>query len=857
MARFRPASARDAALIFLRPVRIAVVAVLALCAAASAAQAWTTQISGEVGVHDWWRRIVRDPAGDLFAIAGPTTEKRAGSNGALLWSVTASDEAGVYDHEPTTDPSGNLLVVATRRATGEPQVVVSKRSGRDGRRLWRFSDTSGLQEPLPPLVDARGDVMVFGRIGNELAAFKIDGATGARRWVLRLPAVVGPGSAAIDASGDVAVTGAASLGGLPLVAKISGGDGTRLWVGTLHRGDSLRAVGFDPAGDILVAGARSLAFDKPLCLVVKLDGATGGVRWRDLSIAGEPVNARVDTRGGIVVSGWVRSRPGPETLVARWNADGTPDWQRTLPFPSAYDHLMHLAVSRAAVVVGGQDLDALGISKAFVFALAADDGRDLWHVQGVGDGGLEGYEPSETIDVLADGDASVLVSLSVADEGSGFDTWIAKLALADGSPRWRLDSRATTTQADDYAKSLVVDPNGDLIAGGILGSPASGRRGAAVKLSASDGRVLWRTTLDRLHGEAHAAVDPAGDVFVTGFVKTAPEDPDPRFGYPAPVAATVVKLNGDDGQEAWRYLHASSVGGAIVGVPAVDRVGDVFAAIWGGAHAGWTDAQVVKIDGERGVATWTTMIARQQVSKRPAPVVVDGAGDVFAGANTLSPAVAKLDGESGAILWQVALPGGAEVAALATAPGGDVLMAVDEPGQPGRRVVRRLLGTSGAVLWSTDLGAGRSKAIALDRFGAVVVAGARGQSNGSLMSVVKLDGTTGAVRWEHGGGIYGSANALTIGGAGNVFVAGSVLSGGAVRFSVRALRGTDGALSWSQSFVTGAGPSAAHAVTLDVAGRAVAAGALAGDTKGFDFGVVSVVPGQAPPTCRFPRLCGG
>ncbi len=854
MARFRPASARDAALIFLRPVRIAVVAVLALCAAASAAQAWTTQISGEVGVHDWWRRIVRDPAGDLFAIAGPTTEKRAGSNGALLWSVTASDEADLYDHEPASDASGNLLSVALRRTAGSPRVVVSKRSGSDGRRLWSYSDTSGLQDPLPPLVDARGDLIVVGTIGSDLAAVKISGATGTRRWLSRLPAV-GPhhaNAAAIDGSGDVAVTGNVSgrRGSLSLVTKISGADGARLWFAFVDPNLPMMDVGFEPAGDILVAASQWIvATQRYGCVVFKLDGGTGDVRWRASSVPGSPVKARVDPRGGIVVTGWPWAGTG--VLVTRLNGDGTLDWQRTVASPSGNEHVTHVAVSSDAVVVGGGiGFGGAGISGAFVFAVAAEDGRELWHVQDVGDGDIEGYEPSRTIDVIADGDGSVLVSTSLSDEGSGLDARIAKLAVADGRPLWSLDFRGTTTQVDDYAKSLVLDPNGDLIAAGILGSPASGQRGAAVKLSASDGRVLWRTTVDRLHGETQAAVDPAGDVFATGFVKTGPPNDDPRFGNPAPVAVTVVKLNGDDGQETWRSLQPSSTSGAIVGAPVVDHVGDVIAAFWSGRGA-----QVVKIDGEQGVATWTTTIEnRHQTSRRPAPVAVDAAGDVLAGANTLAPAIAKLDGESGAIVWHASLPAGAEVAALATAPGGDVLVAVDEPG---RRVVRRLLGASGAVLWATDLGAGRSKAVAVDRFGAVVVAGARGQSNGSLMSVVKLDGTTGAVRWEHGAATFGSANALTIGGAGNVFVAGSLVSGGAVRFTVRALRGTDGALSWSQSFVTGSGPSAAQAVTLDVAGRAVAAGALAGDARGLDFGVVSVVPGQAPPTCRFPRLCGG
>src|SRR5262245_8326782 len=84
------------------------------------------------------------------------------------------------------------------------------------------------------------------------------------------------------------------------------------------------------------------------------------------------------------------------------------------------------------------------------------------------------------------------------------DTGRAWLYMRDGG---------VTCSTFERARSLALDPAGDVIASGFLG-----RIQEVVKLQRSFGTEIWKKALPDYYGEAgHVAVDAAGNVLVAGW----------------------------------------------------------------------------------------------------------------------------------------------------------------------------------------------------------------------------------------------------------------------------------------------------------------------------------------------------
>jgi hypothetical protein len=170
------------------------------------------------------------------------------------------------------------------------------------------------------VLDPAGDVIVVGDVGpgldfdgteqvpggacDDLAVAKLDGKTGAHRWTKRFGSLDScdsghPASVAVDAAGDVVVTGfvygrlvfaeqaiAASQTTL-YVIKLAGTDGSMLWARTFatdSQWTNPASIAFDPAGDVVIAGdlqkpidfgGGPLAGDNQDVYVARLSGRDG------------------------------------------------------------------------------------------------------------------------------------------------------------------------------------------------------------------------------------------------------------------------------------------------------------------------------------------------------------------------------------------------------------------------------------------------------------------------------------------------------------------------------------------------------------------------------------------------------
>src|SRR6185503_469767 len=201
---------------------------------------------------------------------------------------------------------------------------------------------------------------------------------------------------------------------------------------------------------------------------------------------------------------------------------------------------------------------------------------------------------------------------------------VVKLDTFSGAEDWR---QVITDSPNGSAKAVVVDPAGDVIAGGAIPRAGSRPAFAVVKLDGASGGERWRysatgsTALGFLDGVSKVAVDAARNVVAVGAVTNTGTQAD----------FAVIKLDGADGVELWRRtLNGTANGSDRANAVAVDAAGDVFAAGFLANTVGGADFTVVKFDGLTGAERWRQVL--------PAPggccvggaqtVDVDDAGDV-------------------------------------------------------------------------------------------------------------------------------------------------------------------------------------------------------------------------------------
>ncbi|MBY0278065.1 PQQ-like beta-propeller repeat protein [Candidatus Binatia bacterium] len=855
--------------------------VLAVLLSAAESGAWVTRIAGAVGIADQVREIAASPSGDLLAASTAGVVAYAGGSGQVRWRVDFPPPGPIVPYYAiAADPRGDALVLEVR-CCGAPSDgwSVTKRSGASGRALWQHDGWPELRAPHGPYADAAGDVFVVGEVlgssgTRDLGVLKLDGRTGRETWRVVLP-LSGPHvvtAAAVDAAGDVVVAGYRDgvLGQSAVVTKVAGSDGAVRWRASFELRTRLEDIGCDAAGDVLVAGsARPQASGDEVVLAAKLARTTGAVRWRDTSVAGSGSALDVDAEDGLVVTGREqRTDVGDDIVTARWRADGTLAWQRQSSGTGrSFDYARDVAIVDGTVLVGGS-FGSGSQPDAVLLGLALEDGTERWRrvtesdPDVLGGGGLWR--------VVDAGGASAFISGFVATESTLADAVLARIAAEDGHDAWRIVINDTTEKSDEEAVTLALDPRGDLIACGTIGSPETGVAVGAVKLSAADGHEIWRAPVDELRarvGDGGGVVDGAGDVVLIGGVTTGPPTPSGgpfTPGGPAPVTLAVVKLSGVDGGEQWRYVHAPGDGNELVGTLATDAAGDVVASTW---RADVPGTDVVKLDGRDGTLLWRTTLPGPALPAIPASLGVDPAGDVLAvvGSDGAIPELVVLSGADGSVLRRAKQIGWYSVDALVIDPLGDVLTAGRES-STARKLVRKTYAGIDGGGWTTSLGVGAVRDAALDAHGDVLVAGTESVAGADpaepVLAVTKLDGASGVPTWEYLSplGMGGEGFAVVADAAGDVLVGGRRDVAGAARFAVLKLDGVLGTVRWQTTLSGGsiARADAARDVVLDGAGRVAAAGSLATEATGLDFAVVSLDAATGSgASCRFARGCGG
>ena len=359
---------------------------------------------------------------------------------------------------------------------------------------------------------------------------------------------------AVDAAGDVVAGGTISdtgaTGGFT-VLKLRGRSGKEQWRQVIQgpaRGESVNALVVDATGDVIAAGLTTLSTVGPgitAFTVVKLDKSSGAEDWRYV-IADSPTGranaVAVDAVGDVIAGGAVPkagSRPGFAVFKLD-GASGGERWRYTAvgsTAPGVADGVSKLAADAAGNVVAVGAVTNAGTQADFaVVKVNGVSGVELWHQ--TLNGTANAFDRAHAVAVDAAGD--VFAAGFLANTATGSDFTVVKFDGLTGAERWRKVLPAPGGCCVGGAQTVDVDDAGDVVvAGWTLNPDASPNYFTIVKFDGFSGVESWRRIISTPTGcclSGVSAVYAAGDVIGAGSI----QDNDGSH-------YTVVKLRGRDG----------------------------------------------------------------------------------------------------------------------------------------------------------------------------------------------------------------------------------------------------------------------------------------------------------------------
>lgn len=372
------------------------------------------KLAGDDGSTVWSRRfeeeeigaIVVSPAGRTFvagraADGGMLVERLSRVDGRTRWrsAVPSLSERGVeWVNALAVDGRGDVIAAGHRAnafalARGY-EFAVMKLAGDSGALRWHFWIPGGEQDADSAqalVIDANDDVIAGGESGTgglpSATVVKLRGADRALLWRRDIALVAGTRALALDAAGNVLVAVRTTSGWDFRVYKLSGRTGETLWEFNLSRSmtdtdweEAAHVIAL-PAGDAIALGVTTRQAGRSALTAVRLDGATGHLRWRRL----------------------LRGTPGYQ---------GGPEL---------------VALPGGTLVVGGQTR----CRDIMLARLSTRTGRVLGRVT-IGDRSASGCDRhADTLGgIVADGRGHIVVAGSLSDDagrGSGFVTRLERL----------------------------------------------------------------------------------------------------------------------------------------------------------------------------------------------------------------------------------------------------------------------------------------------------------------------------------------------------------------------------------------------------------------------------------------------
>lgn len=487
---------------------------------------WVKRYNGPGHGNDRATKLVADAFGNVYVTGvsnGDYTTIKYDAAGNQLWVKRYNGPGNDYDQPSAlaVDASGNVYVTGTSIDSNINRDYATVKYDAAGNELWvkRYNGTiNGYDAAYSLAVDASGNVYVtgssVGSVGNSFqeayTTIKYD-AAGNELWVKRSNSGNVARSLALDASGNVYVTGNS-------VRSVGDEDsevdyttikydtaGNELWVkrhnGSQNSYDNATSLAVDDSGNVYVAG---------LTAIIKYD-ATGNELWVK---SGTVASLTVDASGNAYVTGKsYNSDFTTDYATVKYDANGSELWVKRYNGPeNGYDDASSLAVDASGnVYVTGSSGLYGNLDYATIKYNA--NGAQLWVKRYNSSGNGNDYATSLAVDATGN------VYVTGGGDPIGYETdYVTIKHNADGSERW-IKRYSGPGNLYDAASSLAVDASGNVYVTGRSYSSETYIDYATIKYDAS-GNELW---VKRYNGPGNGedyvhslAVDASGNVYVTG-----------------------------------------------------------------------------------------------------------------------------------------------------------------------------------------------------------------------------------------------------------------------------------------------------------------------------------------------------
>lgn len=493
---------------------------------------WSVAFNGSVSGVDSGYAIAID-ASDNLIVTGYTNDvgeganirtiKYNGTNGATLWNLSATGKAIGLDvgFAVNVDTSGNVLVSGR---SAEPvvgsQIRTVKYNGASGSVMWNTLQSAlgaatiapGTLAYKPLKFDTNGDVIATGRSvegasGFNMRTAKFNGTTGAPIWNVTYNgteqsaavAADAGNAVAVDASGDVFVTGISSETGILTnmrTIKYSGANGAELWNIVYANASNLagrgNAIAVDTSGNVFVAGGTTELFGQENMRTIKYNGANGSVLWNAVftgtSAGPNAANAIiVDGIGNVIITGQSNDSVNNNMHTIKYNgATGAVLWSAN--FVGSGQSAAGYAIATDAsnnVFVTGSSSDTAGGTNFRTIKYNSTTGAAMWNASY--NGSANGFDASLAIAIDAGGNA--IVTGRSTDAPGNINIRTIKYNGTNGTEMWN----TAFTGGSAGGLAVAVDTSGHVIVTGYSPDGISSQNLRTVKYDGATGAAMWNT----------------------------------------------------------------------------------------------------------------------------------------------------------------------------------------------------------------------------------------------------------------------------------------------------------------------------------------------------------------------------
>lgn len=401
-------------------------------------------------------------------------------------------------------------------------------------------------------IDSRGDVVVGG--GHTIVKYSSGGVL---KWVALQDAEID--SVAVDASNKVFAIGVQDSASSTDIMTIQySSAGVPVWTNTYdgpeHGYDLPLAVVVDGQGDLIVAGISGNANESDDAVAIKYSNA-GTPLWTNrfsgpLNLHDQLWSVAVDGSDNVVVAGIADlsldyQGTTADFLTIKYSSSGVPLWTRRYNGPSSSrDGAMAVAVDTGGniFVSGFSHPDTALLNPDIATIKYSGDGDEVWsrHYDGGSD---------QAVGLRLDGAGNVFViGTSTSIDWTSLSSEYVTLAYSNaGTILWT--NRYAGPGTFNEVHALTVDLSGNVFVTGFTQAELTGPRSFATIKYLNSGKVAWTNYFDaagRDGSPAAIALDPRGNVVVTGGVGDFPVINIVTIKYEAQAAAPILMLQRAD-----------------------------------------------------------------------------------------------------------------------------------------------------------------------------------------------------------------------------------------------------------------------------------------------------------------------